>query len=97
MARELTRGADAKTRPRVRNCLTKGQDGGCYVSFIEPSRNRSSNALGTPFKGPLGRVLGTGIPVVESASVGLPSGYRTMVGLPVHVGGALSHIVAWYV
>lgn len=51
----------------------------------------------SPFKGPLGRVLGTGIPVVESASVGLPSGYRTMVGLPVHVGGALSHIVAWYV
>ena len=48
------------------------------------------------WQGPLGRVLGSGVPVVESAAAGLPGGYASMVALPIHQAGELAHIVAWY-
>ena len=50
----------------------------------------------TAWQGRIGRVLGSGQPVVESDGAGLPAGYASIVALPIHVGGALSHIVAWY-
>ena len=49
-----------------------------------------------PWQGLIGRVLGTGLPVLESGSPGLAAGYDTMVGLPVYRGTDLAHIVAWY-
>lgn len=49
-----------------------------------------------PWQGLIGRVLGTGLPVLESGSPGLAAGYDTMVGLPVYRGPDLAHIVAWY-
>jgi hypothetical protein len=49
-----------------------------------------------PWQGLIGRVLGTGLPVVESGQPGLAAGYDTVVALPVHRGSDLAHIVAWY-
>ncbi|WP_095588127.1 GAF domain-containing protein [Actibacterium ureilyticum] len=50
----------------------------------------------TAWKGPVGQVLGSGLPVVSRGGAGLPAGYQSFVGLPIHRDGALSHIVAWY-
>ena len=49
-----------------------------------------------PWQGLIGRVLGTGLPVLESGLPGLAAGYDTMVGLPIYRGPELAHIVAWY-
>ena len=49
------------------------------------------------WKGAIGRVLGTGLPVVEHGKAGLPAGYASMVALPIHQAGELAHIVAWYI
>ncbi len=48
------------------------------------------------WQGPIGRVLGSGEPLVLGRSAVLPAGYDQMVALPIHQGGVLSHIVAWY-
>ncbi|MGC8203651.1 GAF domain-containing protein [Aliiroseovarius sp. PTFE2010] len=47
------------------------------------------------FKGPVGQVLGTGLPLVEQNKPGL-AGYDTVVVLPIHSEHELAHIVAWY-
>ena len=46
--------------------------------------------------GVVGRVLGSGVPIVEGGGPGLAAGYATMVALPIHRDGEISHIVAWY-
>ena len=56
---------------------------------------------GTPrraraWEGPIGRALGSGLPVIVGDGAGLPAGYRTMVALPIHLDGELAHVVAWY-
>ncbi|NJM34399.1 MAG: GAF domain-containing protein [Rhodomicrobium sp.] len=48
------------------------------------------------WQGQIGRVLGTGAPVVDRDTPVLPAGYRSMVALPVYRGDELAHIVAWY-
>jgi hypothetical protein len=50
----------------------------------------------TAWQGPLGKALGSGLPAVGHKAAGLPAGYVSMVALPIHAGGELSHIVAWY-
>jgi GAF domain-containing protein len=52
--------------------------------------------VATAWKGVVGQVLGTGLPVVARSAAGLPAGYTTFVGLPIYREGALSHIVACY-
>lgn len=47
------------------------------------------------WQGLIGRVLGTGLPVVEQTE-GLAAGYDSVVALPIHSNGELAHIVAWY-
>jgi len=47
------------------------------------------------YKGIVGKVLADGIPAVERKGVGT-AGYDSVVALPIHQGGELSHIVAWY-
>ncbi|MCI4643498.1 MAG: GAF domain-containing protein [Hyphomonadaceae bacterium] len=47
------------------------------------------------FRGVIGRALGTGLPVVSSSSVET-AGYASVVALPIHQAGELSHVVAWY-
>ncbi len=49
------------------------------------------------WQGVIGRVLGTGVPVVESGSPGLTAGYDSVVAFPIHRGGELAHVVAWYI
>jgi len=48
------------------------------------------------WSGLIGRVLGSGIPVVESASPAINAHYDSMVALPIHRGQEVAHIVAWY-
>ncbi len=50
----------------------------------------------TAWSGVVGRVLGSGVPIVEGKQPGLAAGYDTMVALPIHRDGEISHIVAWY-
>ncbi|SFB74611.1 GAF domain-containing protein [Tropicimonas isoalkanivorans] len=50
----------------------------------------------TAWQGPIGQVLGSGLPFVKTDGVGLPAGYRSMVALPIWRGDDLAHVVAWY-
>ena len=47
------------------------------------------------WQGVIGRVLGTGLPVLESSGVET-AGFDSVVALPIYQGGELSHVVAWY-
>lgn len=58
--------------------------------------NDGKTRRATAWQGPVGRVLGSGVPVVESGAPGVCAGYQSMVALPVHRGSELTHIVAWY-
>lgn len=49
------------------------------------------------WQGTIGKVLGTGLPVVESGKPGLAAGYNSMVAIPIHLGGEIAHVIAWYV
>ncbi|WP_375691354.1 GAF domain-containing protein [Pseudooceanicola sp. LIPI14-2-Ac024] len=51
----------------------------------------------TAWQGLIGRVIGGGLPVVDSDAAGLAAGYGSMVALPIYQGAELAHIVAWYV
>ena len=48
------------------------------------------------WNGVVGRVLGSGIPIVEGKQPGIAAGYDTMVALPIHRDGEIAHTVAWY-
>ncbi len=48
------------------------------------------------WQGPVGKALGSGLPVVESGTPALAAGYESMVALPIWHGPELAHIVAWY-
>lgn len=48
----------------------------------------------TAWQGPVGRALGSGLPVIDTGAGA--AGYASMVALPIHRGGELAHIVAWY-
>ena len=49
-----------------------------------------------PWAGIVGQALGRGQPVVQQGNPVLSHGYDRVVALPIHVGGGLSHVVAWY-
>jgi hypothetical protein len=48
------------------------------------------------WSGLIGRVLGSGIPLVQSGTPAITAGYDSMVALPVYRGRDVAHIVAWY-
>lgn len=50
----------------------------------------------TAWQGPIGQVLGTGLPVIKTGSAGLPAGYESMVAVPLYREAELAHVVAWY-
>jgi len=56
--------------------------------------NAGRERVAAIWEGPVGRVLGSGVPVAETGAAA--QGYAMMVALPIHRGGALSHVVAWY-
>ncbi|WP_226898518.1 GAF domain-containing protein [Mangrovicoccus algicola] len=64
---------------------------------LAPKHNPPVDALRTgAWHGPVGQVLGTGMPHVQAGPAGLPAGYRLFVALPVYRGAELAFIVAWY-
>jgi hypothetical protein len=48
------------------------------------------------WEGPIGTVLGSGLPLVQGGNPALTAGYDSLVALPLHVGGELAFVVAWY-
>lgn len=48
------------------------------------------------WQGPIGQVLGNGLPYVQSDSAGLPEGYKSMVALPIYHDTELAYVVGWY-
>ena len=48
------------------------------------------------WQGPIGHVLGSGIPVVNGNRASLTADYESMVALPIYHNGSLAHIVALY-
>jgi hypothetical protein len=58
--------------------------------------SQSDAPVASAWKGAVGKVLGSGLPVVMRTGSGLPAGYATFIGLPVYRKGEMSHIVACY-
>lgn len=48
------------------------------------------------WKGPIGQVLGTGLPYVQREGAGLPAGYTSMFALPIYREADLAYVVACY-
>lgn len=48
------------------------------------------------WQGPVGQVLGSGLPHVQANATGLPAGYGSMVALPIYHDTELAYVVAWY-
>ena len=48
------------------------------------------------WQGLVGRVLGSGLPVVEQGGPGIAAGYDTVVALPIYHGDAVAQVIAWY-
>lgn len=48
------------------------------------------------WQGPIGRVLGTGLPLTDGGGAGAFAGYGSFVALPIYQGSEIAHIVAWY-
>ena len=48
------------------------------------------------WKGPIGQVLGTGLPYVQREGTGLPAAYTSMFALPVYHDADLAYVVACY-
>lgn len=48
------------------------------------------------WQGPIGQVLGSGLPVVIHDKPVIAAGYGAMVALPIYRAGAIAHVVAWY-
>ncbi len=73
-------------------------DGLCErEGFLAPKENPPLDALSvTAWQGPIGRVLGSGLPHVQVGGAGLPAGYTQMVALPIHHENGLAYVVAWY-
>ena len=47
------------------------------------------------WRGVIGRALGSGLPVISESSVET-AGYGSVVAMPIHKNGGVSHVVAWY-
>lgn len=48
------------------------------------------------WQGPIGQVLGSGIPLVQYAAAAPNAGYPSVVAVPLYRDTAISHVVAWY-
>lgn len=48
------------------------------------------------WQGLIGKVLGSGLPVVETGPAPMTADYASAVALPIYRHGAIAHIVAWY-
>lgn len=73
-------------------------DGICAIEgLLWPRENPPTDAVSVgAWQGPVGQVLGSGLPYVQDHSTGLPKGYTSMIALPIYRGSELAHVVAWY-
>jgi hypothetical protein len=73
-------------------------DGICKIEGpLWPRENPPVDAVTTwAWQGPVGQVLGTGLPHVQTDTAGLPEGYKSMVALPIYHDTELAHVVCWY-
>ncbi|MGK7653261.1 GAF domain-containing protein [Roseovarius sp. B08] len=88
---------DARATRDGRAMLADGvceRDGPLWRDDGDGTRTEAPTA--TAWKGVVGQVLGSGLPVVAQGRSGLPADYTSFVGLPVYRGETLTHIVAWY-
>ncbi|ABS66331.1 GAF domain-containing protein [Xanthobacter versatilis] len=69
-------------------------DGICAVEG--PLWDEDNQRHVAPWHGPIGRVLGSGLPFVERGAPGLPAGYESVVAIPVYRGAEVAYVVAWY-
>ncbi|MTH79797.1 GAF domain-containing protein [Paracoccus aestuariivivens] len=53
-------------------------------------------AVAVSWHGPVGQVLGSGLPYARFDDTGLPAGYRSIVALPIYRETDLAYVVAWY-
>ena len=53
-------------------------------------------ATAAAWQGPIGTVLGSGLPLVQGGNPALTAGYESFVALPIHQDGELAFVVAWY-
>lgn len=77
--------------------LTDGvceRDGALWRDDGDGTHDEAPSA--SAWKGVVGQVLGSGLPVVARGGSGLPADYTSFVGLPIYRGDALTHIVGWY-
>lgn len=84
-------GNDGKAVLRDGVCEREGalwRDDGCGTRGAVP--------MASPWKGAVGQVLGSGLPMVVRGGSGLPAEYDSFVGLPIYRDEVLTHVVAWY-
>ncbi|WP_102222915.1 GAF domain-containing protein [Acidimangrovimonas sediminis] len=62
-----------------------------------PLWNEDTPRRAAVWEGPVGQALGSGLPQVLSGAASVAAGYASMVALPIHRGGEVAHVVAWYV
>ncbi|OOY24959.1 GAF domain-containing protein [Thioclava sediminum] len=77
-----------------------GRDGGAVLVDGLCERegalwNEENPKRAQDWQGPIGKVLGTGLPLVIGGAQ-IAAGYSSMVALPIHRDGEIAHIVAWY-
>lgn len=48
------------------------------------------------WEGPIGTVLGNGLPLVLAGNPAQTAGYDSLVALPIHQAGELAFVIAWY-
>ncbi|MDY8108815.1 GAF domain-containing protein [Fulvimarina sp. 2208YS6-2-32] len=48
------------------------------------------------WQGPIGEVVGSGIPIVKHDTAAPTAGYASMVAVPIYRADAIHHVVAWY-
>ena len=66
------------------------------MAYADPAFEAEEPRRAAAWQGLIGRVLGSGLPVVDQGVAGIAAGYENFVALPIHSKGEVSHIVAWY-
>lgn len=88
-ARPSTVGSEKRAMRKDGFCAIKGP--------LWPKENPPTDAVYVgAWQGPVGQVVGSGLPYVQEGGAGLPEGYSSMIGIPVYNGRDLTYVIAWY-
>ncbi|MEM1374355.1 MAG: GAF domain-containing protein [Pseudomonadota bacterium] len=83
----------ARGTPIARRFETWSGEGALLDGICAEEGDLSAGLAPTPA---VTEALKTGIPVAQGNAVGLPAGYTSVVAVPIHVGGGVDHVIAWY-